>query len=174
MREVRSTTDQSVEGLYGETVRHTSLKDKTVLGALRSRYPYEGKDCKLRTNTACLLLVFSWLRWRAARVLPFAGFLQTCGILLAMLTIYGALLAAIGKDARLPGPVWAVPLIWICAQAAGFVAAKVHCKAILPCSSLLPYNINKHVVNQLDYQRAGCSGGAAAYSGHGRNGPVAS
>ncbi|KAL3149703.1 hypothetical protein ABBQ38_013533 [Trebouxia sp. C0009 RCD-2024] len=94
MRQVRSSTEQSVEGLYGDALRNTSLKDKTVLGALSSRYPYE-------------------------------GFLQTCGILLAMLTIYGALLAAIGTDARLPGPVWAVSVVWICAQAAGFAAAKV-------------------------------------------------
>lgn len=43
-----------------------------------------------------------------------------------MLTIYGALLAAIGEAVRLPGPVWAVCIVWICAQAAGFLAAKVH------------------------------------------------
>ncbi|KAL3146527.1 hypothetical protein ABBQ32_000772 [Trebouxia sp. C0010 RCD-2024] len=93
MRQVRSSTEQSVEGLYGDALRDTSLNDRTVLGALSSRYPYE-------------------------------GFLQTCGILLAMLTIYGALVAAIGTDARLPGPVWAVFIVWICAQAAGFAAAK--------------------------------------------------
>lgn len=58
--------------------------------------------------------------------ISFAGFLQTCGVLLAMLVVYGALLAAIGDDARLPGPVWTVCIVWICAQAAGFVAAKVH------------------------------------------------
>ena len=43
-----------------------------------------------------------------------------------MLVVYGGLLAAIGKDARLPGPVWTVCIVWICAQAAGFAAAKVY------------------------------------------------
>ena len=45
-----------------------------------------------------------------------------------MLTVYGALLAAIGEDVRLPGPVWSVCIVWICAQAAGFLAAKVQTK----------------------------------------------
>lgn len=51
-----------------------------------------------------------------------------------MLTIYGALVAAIGTDARLPGPVWAVFIVWICAQAAGFAAAKVHILSHTPGS----------------------------------------
>lgn len=123
MRQVRSSTEQSVEGLYGDALRNTSLKDKTVLGALSSRYPYEGKPAPSATILSCVVLMFHTSKTN--RTLAFAGFLQTCGILLAMLTIYGALLAAIGTDARLPGPVWAVSVVWICAQAAGFAAAKV-------------------------------------------------
>ncbi|DBA85759.1 TPA: hypothetical protein ACH3X1_005319 [Trebouxia sp. C0004] len=42
-----------------------------------------------------------------------------------MLVAYGALLAAIGPDARLPGSVWTVCVVWICAQAAGFLVCKV-------------------------------------------------
>lgn len=42
MREARSVTEQSVEGLYGETLSNTTLNDTTVFGGLKSRYPYEG------------------------------------------------------------------------------------------------------------------------------------
>ncbi len=56
-------------------------------------------------------------------------------MLLAMLVVYGALLAAIGPDARLPGSVWTVCVVWICAQAAGFLVCKV-CLDSCSCSSL--------------------------------------
>ena len=54
-----------------------------------------------------------------------------------MLTVYGALLAAIGQDVKLPGPVWAVCIVWICAQAAGFLAAKVQTKTKPLASSFI-------------------------------------
>lgn len=60
-----------------------------------------------------------------------------------MLTLYGALLAAIGEDVRLPGPVWALCIVWICAQAAGFLAAKVLTMAKFP-PILLSETLFKH------------------------------
>lgn len=44
MREVRSVTEQSAEGLYGDTLGNTSANDMTVFGGLKSRYPYEGNQ----------------------------------------------------------------------------------------------------------------------------------
>lgn len=44
MREVRSVTEQSVEGLYGDTLGNTSLNDTTVFRGLKSRYPYAGNQ----------------------------------------------------------------------------------------------------------------------------------
>jgi len=57
-------------------------------------------------------------------------------VLLAMLVVYGALLAAIGPDARLPGSVWTVCVVWICAQAAGFLVCKVCLRTAAPAPAL--------------------------------------
>ena len=42
-----------------------------------------------------------------------------------MLVVYGVVLAAIGGPAKIHEPVWCVCVIWISAQAAGYVASKV-------------------------------------------------
>ena len=62
-----------------------------------------------------------------------------------MLTIYGALLAAIGEDVRLPGPVWALCIVWICAQAAGFLAAKVQTMAKFPTNLFVPKSVQAQI-----------------------------
>jgi len=74
-----------------------------------------------------------------------------------MLVVYGALLAAIGPDARLPGSVWTVCVVWICAQAAGFLVCKV-CLDSCSCPSL-------HVViHVMSPKKLGCTY-ASAYAG---------
>ncbi|KAL0039470.1 hypothetical protein WJX79_009541 [Trebouxia sp. C0005] len=90
-------TDQSAEGLYTAAASYHS------------------------SSSSSSRTVFQALRNR----FPYEGFLQACAVLLAMLVVYGALLAAIGPDARLPGSVWTVCVVWICAQAAGFLVCKI-------------------------------------------------
>ena len=70
-----------------------------------------------------------------------------------MLVVYGALLAAVGQDARLPGSVWTVCLVWICAQAAAFVAAKV---LLLPAGELLLKPMHTRVLMLSAVCRLGC------------------
>lgn len=48
-----------------------------------------------------------------------------------MLVVYGALLAAIGGPARIHGPVWGMCLVWICAQATGYLVSRVSTLALL-------------------------------------------
>ena len=121
-------TDQSTEGLYsagasnnfGNGGSHSGNK-RTVLHALRNRYPYNGEQHHTHTGSG-----LAFCRQTARFLSPsLAGLLQEGAVLLLMLAVYGALLAAIGQNVRLPGSVWTVCLTWICAQAAGFVTAKV-------------------------------------------------
>ncbi len=79
-----------------------------------------------------------------------------------MLLVYGALLAAIGPDARLPGSVWTVCVVWICAQAAGFLVCKV-CLNICSCPSL---HILVHVMSGCEHASA-YAGRTATCSWHG-------
>lgn len=105
-----------------ESIRAPAAPKTSVRSALRSRYPYEGQQA-LRNWTVLLHLKGLQLQRES---IPHAGFLQICGVLLGMLVVYGALLAAIGTPARVHEPLWCVSCVWICAQAAGYIASKVH------------------------------------------------
>lgn len=53
MREARqaTTTEESTEGLYDRSGSNTRNTNKTIFGALRTRYPYEGADNCLFNGT---------------------------------------------------------------------------------------------------------------------------
>lgn len=103
-----------------ETAYVPSAQSRPVRHVLRSRYPYEGNSEHL---PGCYLCDYE-ARQDVGRTC-FAGFVQICGVLLGMLVVYGAVLAAIGSPARIHGPVWCVCVVWMCAQAAGYLAGRV-------------------------------------------------